>query len=44
MQEYGFSVTCILPYKDKIYDFVLKQKNAGHGKPAFSHILYSELH
>ena len=23
MREYGLSLTCILPYDDKIYDFVL---------------------
>ena len=38
MREYGFSLTRILPYKDKIYDFVLIREN-----PVFSHILCSEL-
>ena len=39
MREYGFSVTRILPYKDKLVDFVLIRENTGHLKPAFSHIL-----
>ena len=41
MREYGFSLTRILPYKDKIYDFVLIQENKGQWKPVFSRILYS---
>ena len=31
----------ILPYVDKIYDFVLIRENAGQWKPVSSHILYS---
>ena len=31
----------ILPYKDKIYDFIYIRKNTGHWKPVFSHILCS---
>ena len=42
MREYGFSVTRILPYKDKIVDFVLIRENTGHSKPVFLHILCSE--
>ena len=29
MREYGFSLTRILPYKDKIYDSVLIRENIG---------------
>ena len=43
MREYGFSVTCVLPYNDTIYDFVLIRENTGHWKPVFLHILCSEL-
>ena len=43
MREYGFSVTCILPYNDTVYDFVLIRENTGHWKPVFLHILCSEL-
>ena len=42
MREYGFSLTRIHPYKDKIYDSVLIQENTGQWKPVFSHILRSE--
>ena len=41
MQEYGFSVTRILPYKDKNVDVVLIRENTGHWKPVFSHSLCS---
>ena len=41
MREYGFSLTYILPYKDKIYDFVLIRENKGQWKPVFSHVLCS---
>ena len=41
MREYGFSLTRILPYKDKAYDFVLIQENRGKWKPLFSHIWFS---
>ena len=37
----GFSLTRILPYKDKIFDFVLIRENMGLWKPVFSHILCS---
>ena len=40
MREYGFSLTRILPYKDKIVDFVLMRENKGQWKPIFSHILF----
>ena len=33
------SLTCILPYKDRIYDFVLIRENTGNWKPVFLHIL-----
>ena len=42
MREYGFSLTRILPYKDKIYDSVLVRENTGQWKAVFSHILRSE--
>ena len=29
MREYGFSLTRILPYKDKIHDFALIPENTG---------------
>ena len=32
---YGFSLTRILPYKDKIYDFVIIRENTGHRKSVF---------
>ena len=41
MREYGFSLTRILPYTDRIVDSVLMQ-NKGQGQPVFSHILDSE--
>ena len=42
MWEYGFSQTSILPYKDKIVDFVLIWKNTDQWEPVFSHILCTE--
>ena len=41
MREYGFSLTCILPYKDRIYNYVLIRENTGQWTPVFSHILCS---
>ena len=41
MWEYGFSLTGILPYKNKIYDFVIIRENTGQWKPVISHILWS---
>ena len=41
MQKYGFSLTCILPYKDRIVYSILIRENTGQWKPIFSHILYS---
>ena len=41
MREYEFLLTRILPYKGKIYDFVLIRENTGQRKPVFSHILCS---
>ena len=41
MPEYGFSMTRILPYKDRIVGSVLIQENTGQRKPVFWHILRS---
>ena len=41
MREYGFSLTRILPSKDRIYDSVFIWDNTGQWKPVFSHILCS---
>ena len=41
MQEYGFSLTCILPFKNKIVNSVFIRKNTDQGKPVFPHILCS---
>ena len=43
MREYGFSLTHILQYKDKIEYFVLMRQNTGQWKPVFSYILCSEI-
>ena len=43
MREYGFSLTRILPYKDKIYDSVPLRENTGQSKHVFSHILCNEV-
>ena len=37
----GFSLTYILPYKDRIYNSLLIRENKGQWKPVFSDILYS---
>ena len=39
MSEYGFSLTLILPYKDRIEDSNLIRGNMGQIKSLFSHIL-----
>ena len=39
MREYGFSLSRILPYKDRNYDSFLIRKNMGQWKPLFSHLL-----
>ena len=39
MSEYGFTLTRILPYKDRIYKSVLIRKKKGQCKPLFLHIL-----
>ena len=39
MQEYTFSLTRILPYKDKIYDSILIRDITVQPKLVFSHIL-----
>ena len=41
MRECGFSLTRILPYKDRMVDSILIRENAGQYKPVFSHILCS---
>ena len=41
MREYGFSLTRILLYKDKIYDFAPIRENTGQWKPIFLYILCS---
>lgn len=35
MQEYGFSVTRIFMYKNRILDCALMPENAGQSKPIF---------
>ena len=35
-------MTRIVPYKDKVVDFVLIRENTGHWKPVFSHVLCSD--
>ena len=44
MPGYGFSLTDISPGKDRIYDSVLLQDNAGQRKPVFWHTLHSVAH
>ena len=39
--EYGYWLTRILSYKDRIYDPALIQENNGQWKPIFWHILCS---
>ena len=39
MWRYEFSLTRILPYKDRIVDSVIIRKNTGQWKSVFSHIL-----
>ena len=43
MQEYGFSLTGIFPYKNRIYDSDLIRENMGQWKPLFSYILCSVI-
>ena len=43
MWEYGFSLTRILQYKDKIEYFVLIRQNTCQWKPVFLYILCSEV-
>ena len=43
MGEYGFLLTRIFPYMDRIVDFDLIWENMGQQKVAFSHILLSVL-
>ena len=43
MQEYGFSLTGIFPYKNRIYDSDLIRENMGPWKPLFSYILCSVI-
>ena len=42
MPEYGFSLTCIFRYKDRIYDYVLIRGDTGQKKPVFWNILCIE--
>ena len=42
MPEYGFPLTRIFPYKDKIYDYVFIREDTGQRKPVFWNILHSE--
>ena len=37
MQEYGFSLTRTLPYKDRIHNSVHMRENTGQLKPVFLH-------
>ena len=39
--EYGFSLTRIFPFNDRIYDSVITRKNVCHKKPLFRHICTS---
>ena len=39
--EYGFSLTCIFPYKDRIYNSVLIREWTSQTKPLLWHILRS---
>ena len=41
MREYGFSLTRILPYRDRIIDSVLIWENTGQWKPVFFSILWN---
>ena len=41
MREYQFLLTCILPFRDSIVDFVLIWENTGSVKTCISHILRS---
>ena len=43
MPEYEFSLTRIFPYKDRIYDPVLKQEIMDHRKLFLWHILRSVI-
>ena len=40
MREYGFYLSRIFPYKDKIVDSVLIREKAGQRTTIFSHIFY----
>ena len=44
MREYGFSLSCIFPYKDRILGSVAIGENTGQGKPVFLYILRSVYH
>ena len=41
MREYKFSLTRILPYKDRILDSVLTRENTGQYKNPHSRIFYA---
>lgn len=42
MPEYGFSLICIFPHKERIYNLVLTRKNVDQRKPLFWHVLCSD--
>ena len=41
MNEYGFSPTRMLPYKDRIHNFARIRENKGQRKTILSHIFFS---
>ena len=43
MRENGFSLSRILPYKDRICDSVLIRENTGQLRPVFLHSLCSVI-
>ena len=43
MREYGFLLTLIFPYKERIIDSVLVRENTGQWRPVFLHNLWSEF-
>ena len=42
MLEYGFSLGCIFPNKDRIVDSVFIRENVGQKKPVSGHVLRNE--
>ena len=43
MPEYGFSLTCIFLYKNRIKDPVLSRENTDRRKPLYWHVLRSVI-